>query len=42
MLLKTLAEEMPRGEIFFLCLLLRGARRDEARLMRGNTDYLAA
>ena len=34
MLLKALAEEMPRVEIFFLRLLLTGARRDEARLMQ--------
>jgi integrase len=33
-LLKSLAEEMPRVETFFLCLLLTGARRDEARTMQ--------
>jgi integrase len=33
-LLKSLAEEIPRVETFFLCLLLTGARRDEARLMQ--------
>jgi integrase len=33
-LLKVLADEMPRNETFFLCLLLTGARRDEARLMK--------
>jgi integrase len=32
-LLKSLAEEMPKVETYFLCLLLTGARRDEARLM---------
>ena len=32
-LLKALAEELPQIETFFLCLLLTGARRDEARLM---------
>jgi integrase len=33
-LLKSLADEMPRTEIYFLTLLLTGARRDEARLMQ--------
>jgi integrase len=33
-LLKSLSEEMPRTETFFLCLLLTGARRDEARTMQ--------
>ncbi|HEV8620016.1 MAG TPA: site-specific integrase [Nitrospiraceae bacterium] len=33
-LLKSLADEHPRTEIFFLCLLLTGARRDEARTMQ--------
>jgi integrase len=33
-LLKSLSEEMPRTETFFLCLLLTGARRDEARTMK--------
>ncbi|HSL06092.1 MAG TPA: site-specific integrase [Nitrospiraceae bacterium] len=33
-LLKSLADEMPSIETFFLCLLLTGARRDEARLMQ--------
>ncbi len=33
-LLKVLADEIPKVETFFLCLLLTGARRDEARLMK--------
>ena len=33
-LLKVLADEIPRNETYFLCLLLTGARRDEARLMK--------
>jgi integrase len=33
-LLQSIAEELPRTETFFLCLLLTGARRDEARLMQ--------
>jgi integrase len=33
-LLKSLSEEHPRTETFFLCLLLTGARRDEARTMQ--------
>jgi integrase len=33
-LLKSLAEEGLRVETYFLCLLLTGARRDEARLMQ--------
>ena len=33
-LLKSLAEEMPQVETYFLCLLLTGARRDEARTMQ--------
>jgi integrase len=33
-LLKSLSEEHPRTELFFLCLLLTGARRDEARTMQ--------
>jgi integrase len=33
-LLKSLSEEHPWTETFFLCLLLIGARRDEARLMK--------
>jgi integrase len=33
-LLKSLADEIPRTEIFFLTLLLTGARRDEARTMQ--------
>ena len=33
-LLKVLADEMPKIETYFLCLLLTGARRDEARLMK--------
>jgi integrase len=33
-LLKVLADEVPKVEAFFLCLLLTGARRDEARLMK--------
>ena len=33
-LLKVLDDEMPRIQTYFLCLLLTGARRDEARLMK--------
>ena len=33
-LLKSLADERPTVENYFLCLLLTGARRDEARLMQ--------
>ena len=33
-LLKALADEMPKIETFFLCLLVNGVRRDEARLMK--------
>lgn len=33
-LLKVLADEMPKVQTYFLCLLLTGARRDEARLMK--------
>ncbi len=33
-LLKSLAEERPTVELYFLCLLLTGARRDEARTMQ--------
>lgn len=33
-LLKALADEIPRNETYFPCLLLTGARRDEARLMK--------
>ena len=33
-LLKALADELPKVETYFLCLLLTGARRDEARLMK--------
>lgn len=33
-LLHSIEEELPRTATFFLCLLLTGARRDEARLMQ--------
>ena len=33
-LLKSLSDERPTVETYFLCLLLTGARRDEARLMQ--------
>lgn len=33
-LLKALADELLKVETFFLCLLLTGARRDEARLLK--------
>jgi integrase len=33
-LLKSIAEEIPKVETYFLCLLFTGARRDEARTMK--------
>ena len=33
-LLKVLTDEIPKVETYFLCLLLTGARRDEARLLK--------